>query len=347
MPISTSANGTSSAKPQSSTKSFFDVQTSSSAPTRPNNDDEFEVDADGIRRRINSFFSKEQEEEFEKIFIREQQLGTKFSRKELREVARSMSIPAGGEQRLFRWFENRRAWIKARNSKRGVPNADPVSENRTVKRRRSPMGFKPPTVVDLSTPPLPSSYTISQAANTTSLSFQNVATGTHIITPASASAACQDLTAIPFSALITVGMLIDLGDYLSLKADLSNLPSIDYDAFPEDLDLSGKALLLHCGVHAASSPFLTEAAAQVLTQKGVSIVAIDWASLDRVPSSPSKHTLLQNNIPVIEKLCHVGSLLAKLSELPTHQQSFIFHAVPLALPGLGIAPLRAYAVIPP
>jgi arylformamidase len=85
-------------------------------------------------------------------------------------------------------------------------------------------------------------------------------------------------------------------------------------------------------------PFLTEAAAIDLRDRGAVLVGIDSLNIDDTATGarPVHTTLLGAGIPIIEHLCH-------LDQLPT--AGFTFTAVPVKVKGMGTFPVRAFATV--
>ena len=114
-----------------------------------------------------------------------------------------------------------------------------------------------------------------------------------------------------------------------------------------DLELKGKALLLHTGwdqhwrtatYSDGNHPFLTADAAQHLAEAGVALVGIDSYNIDDTAdlSRPAHSILLQHGIPIVEHLCG-------LRELP--DAGFKFFAVPVKVKGFGTFPVRAFGIV--
>jgi arylformamidase len=85
-------------------------------------------------------------------------------------------------------------------------------------------------------------------------------------------------------------------------------------------------------------PFLTEAAAIDLRDRGAVLVGIDSLNIDDTATGarPVHTTLLGAGIPIVEHLCH-------LDQLPT--AGFTFTAVPVKVKGMGTFPVRAFATV--
>ena len=114
------------------------------------------------------------------------------------------------------------------------------------------------------------------------------------------------------------------------------------------LDVAGRAVLLHTGGDAAwghadyatEAPYLTEAGARWLAERGARLVGIDSVNIDDIQGGrrrPAHSILLRAGIPVVEHL-------TGLSQLPP--TGFRFTAAPIPLAGFGTFPTRAYATIP-
>jgi kynurenine formamidase len=114
----------------------------------------------------------------------------------------------------------------------------------------------------------------------------------------------------------------------------------------EDLDVRGKAVLIHTGWdehwrtdrYGKDHPFLTPAAADLLVAGGAALVGIDSVNIDdtRVRTRPVHTRLLGAEIPICEHM-------AALGQLP--DDGFRFFAVPPKVRGMGSFPVRAYAVL--
>jgi arylformamidase len=86
-------------------------------------------------------------------------------------------------------------------------------------------------------------------------------------------------------------------------------------------------------------PYLTEAGAQALVEKGAALVGIDSVNIDDTQTGhrPAHSVLLDAGVPVVEHLTH-------LEDLP-HTGAH-FSAVPPAVRGLATFPVRAFATVP-
>jgi len=117
----------------------------------------------------------------------------------------------------------------------------------------------------------------------------------------------------------------------------------------EDIELEGKAVLVHTGwdVHwrteryLSNNPFLTRDAAEYLVSQGAVLVGIDSLNIDDIgdPNRPVHSTLLGADIPIVEHMRNLAGL--------PHRQ-FRFYAVPAKVAGFGTWPVRAFGqVLPP
>jgi arylformamidase len=115
----------------------------------------------------------------------------------------------------------------------------------------------------------------------------------------------------------------------------------------EGLDVAGKAVLLHTGwdrhwrtdAYFENHPFVTEAAATFLAERGAALVGIDSHNIDdtRGRARPAHSILLGHDIPICEHMTGLGQLPATGAH---------FHAVPPKMAGFGTFPVRAFALLP-
>ena len=163
-------------------------------------------------------------------------------------------------------------------------------------------------------------------------------TGTYVDSPFHRFADGCDLAGLRLESLADLdGVVIRRPFAAGLATDAADLDGID---------VRGKAVLIHTGwdvhwrtdVYQESGPYLTEAAALWLVQKGAALVGIDSHNMDDTSRrTRSVHTMLLGaGIPICE---HMTSL----DRLP--DRGFRFSAVPPRVKGMGTFPVRAYAVI--
>jgi len=165
-------------------------------------------------------------------------------------------------------------------------------------------------------------------------------TGTYLDSPFHRYAEGLDLAALPLESCV------ELSAVLARTAG-SGFRAVDVGALAA-LDVAGRAVLLHTGGDAAwghagyatEAPYLTEAGARWLAERGARLVGIDSVSIDDIQGGgrrPAHSILLRAVIPVVEHLTGLGQLP------PT---GFRFTAAPIPLAGFGSFPTRAYATIP-
>jgi kynurenine formamidase len=121
--------------------------------------------------------------------------------------------------------------------------------------------------------------------------------------------------------------------------------AIGQEAF-DGLDVEGRAVLFHTGwdrhwrteAYFEGHPYLTEAAAVALVERGAVFVGIDSLNIDDTADlrRPVHTTLLGNNIPIGEHLCGLAALPAGGAR---------FFAVPVKVKAFGTFPVRAFAKV--
>jgi arylformamidase len=121
--------------------------------------------------------------------------------------------------------------------------------------------------------------------------------------------------------------------------------AIDRDAF-EGLDVKGRAVLVHTGwdrhwttdAYFDGHPYLTEAAAEALAQRGAALVGIDSLNIDDTADGwrPVHTTLLGADIPIAEHLCNLAAVPDRGAR---------FFAVPVKVRAFGAFPVRAFAKV--
>jgi arylformamidase len=163
-------------------------------------------------------------------------------------------------------------------------------------------------------------------------------TGTYLDSPFHRYPDGADLSALSLSRLADL-------DAVVIRWDTASGRAVGAEAFA-DLDIQGKAVLIHTGWDAhwrtdryfEGHPFLTADAAELLRERGAVLVGIDSLNIDDTddPGRPVHSTLLGAAIPVVE---HLRGLV----ELP--DSGFRFFAVPVKFRGLGSFPVRAFGVI--
>jgi kynurenine formamidase len=158
-------------------------------------------------------------------------------------------------------------------------------------------------------------------------------TGTYLDAPFHRYADGADLAGLALEQLAALpGLLVRAGTR-----------AVDTDAF-EGLDVAGKAVLVHTGwdrhwrtdLYAHGHPYLTEAAARLLAERGAVLVGIDSYNIDDTGrrTRPVHTTLLGADIPICEHMTNLAAL---------PDAGFSFTAVPPKIAGMGTFPVRAFA----
>ena len=164
-------------------------------------------------------------------------------------------------------------------------------------------------------------------------------TGTYLDSPFHRYADGADLADLRLDQLAQL-------DALVVTPKLAGGMAIGPDNFG-GLDVAGKAILLNTGwdrhwrtdAYFENHPFLTEAAAAFLAERGAALVGIDSHNIDdtRGRSRPAHSILLGHNIPICEHM-------TGLDQLPA--TGALFYAVPPKVAGFGTFPVRAFALLP-
>ena len=162
-------------------------------------------------------------------------------------------------------------------------------------------------------------------------------TGTYVDAPFHRYAEGKDLSELPLESLVDLDGIV-----FRAKPDRC---AIGPELFGGSA-VKGKAVLVHTGWsrhwrtdrYFESHPYLTEAAALWLKEKGAAFVGIDSLNIDGTETGerPVHTVLLGADIPICEHLCN-------LEKLP--DSGFRFHAAPVKVKGFGTFPVRAYAVL--
>lgn len=158
-------------------------------------------------------------------------------------------------------------------------------------------------------------------------------TGTYLDAPFHRYAGGDDLAALALDRLAGLEGLTVRSDDLA----------VDADAF-EELDVAGKAVLVHTGwdrhwrtpAYLENHPFLTAAAARLLAERSAKLVGIDSHNIDdtRTRSRPVHTVLLGAGVLICEHMTNLGALPAS---------GFRFTTVPPKIAGMGTFPVRAFA----
>ncbi len=158
-------------------------------------------------------------------------------------------------------------------------------------------------------------------------------TGTYLDTPFHRYEEGDDLAAVALDRLAGL-------DGLCVRAEAMEAG----EALFEGLDVAGKAVLVHTGwdrhwrtdAYFADHPFLSEAAARLLAERGAALVGIDSYNIDdtRTRRRPVHTILLGAGILICEHMTGLDALPAS---------GFRFTAAPPRIAGMGTFPVRAFA----
>ncbi|HEU0098773.1 MAG TPA: cyclase family protein [Allosphingosinicella sp.] len=158
-------------------------------------------------------------------------------------------------------------------------------------------------------------------------------TGTYLDTPFHRYADGDDLAAVALERLAGL-------DGLCVRAPATEAGAELFDG----LDVAGKAVLVHTGwdrhwrteAYQSGHPFLAEAAARLLAERGAALVGIDSYNIDDTRT---------RRRPVHTILLGAGTLICEhmrgLEALPLG--GFRFTAAPPGVAGMGTFPVRAFA----
>lgn len=162
-------------------------------------------------------------------------------------------------------------------------------------------------------------------------------TGTYLDSPFHRYAGGKDLAGLNLEQLAELEGVV-------VRQPFEHGLAVDAGAFA-GLDVEGKAVLIHTGwdsfwrtePYFENHPFLTEAAARLLVERGATLVGIDSYNIDdtRTRSRPIHTTLLGADIPIVEHMTNLAAL---------PDTGFRFCAVPPKIKGFGTFPVRAYAL---
>ena len=158
-------------------------------------------------------------------------------------------------------------------------------------------------------------------------------TGTYLDTPFHRYADGDDLAAVGLERLAGLDGLCVRSEGIEAGTGLF-----------EGLDVAGKAVLVHTGwdrhwrtdAYHSDHPFLAEAAARLLAERGAALVGIDSYNIDdtRTRCRPVHTILLGAGTLVVEHMTGLGALPGS---------GFRFTAAPPKVAGMGTFPVRAFA----
>ena len=162
-------------------------------------------------------------------------------------------------------------------------------------------------------------------------------TGTYVDSPFHRFADGRDLSELALE------QLADL-DAVVVRASDSGR-TIGREVF-DGVDVKGRAVLVHTGwdrhwtteAYFEGHPYLTEAAAATLVERGAVFVGIDSLNIDDTADlrRPVHTALLAANIPIGEHLCGLAAVPDRGSR---------FFAVPVKVKAFGTFPVRAFAKV--
>jgi arylformamidase len=161
-------------------------------------------------------------------------------------------------------------------------------------------------------------------------------TGTYLDTPFHRFADGYDLTGLALSSCADLALVV---------VDAPG-PGIGPDDVPTEV--AGTAVLFRTGWDrhwgtaeyiGAGHPYVDEAAARLLVERGATLVGIDSLNIDATTSGerPVHTLLLAAGIPIVEHLTNLAAL---------PRTGARFTAVPVKVAGLGTFPVRAFASVP-
>ncbi|MEV6637691.1 cyclase family protein [Actinoplanes sp. NPDC051470] len=166
-------------------------------------------------------------------------------------------------------------------------------------------------------------------------------TGTYLDTPFHRYADGTDLAGLPLSAFADLDTVV-IRDPAARGVDVADLAG---------RDVAGRAVLLHTGgdrgwrtpAYAEDAPFLTEAGASWLAERGAALVGIDAVNIDDISPAaegrrPAHTILLAAGIPIVEHLTNLAALPPAGAR---------FTAAPPRVAGFGTFPVRAFAILGP
>jgi arylformamidase len=162
----------------------------------------------------------------------------------------------------------------------------------------------------------------------------NGSMGTYLDSPYHRWKERRDVGALALEDVILEGVRIDARQAMEREP---------WDVVPKELDVRGKAVLFNFGwdqfwerPQYEAYPFLGKPVVEWLIASGAKLVGVDTYNIDdtRDPERPTHSRLLENDILIVENLCHLEQLRGK---------AFRFFAVPLKARGAAAIPVRAFA----
>lgn len=171
----------------------------------------------------------------------------------------------------------------------------------------------------------------------TEVRFQT-SVGTYVDAPAHRFEGRRDVADLALDELVAPGVVVDVRG----REPGESVPA---SVLPDDVDLSGKAVLFDFGWDAhwgtedyRDYPFVAEAVVDRLAEADVGLVGVDALNVDdhRNPDRPAHTKLLDEDVLVVENLRNLGAL---------HDRQFRFFAVPIPAVGAVAMPVRAFAEV--
>lgn len=160
-------------------------------------------------------------------------------------------------------------------------------------------------------------------------------TGTYLDAPFHRFADGDDLAGLALERIAVLPGLVVRAEATAIDADLL-----------DPLDVAGKAVLIHTGwdchwrteAYQSGHPFLTEAAARLLVERGAALVGIDSHNIDDTTrrARPVHTILLGAGVPICEHMTNLAAL---------PEADFSFTAAPPKIIGMGTFPVRAFALV--
>jgi arylformamidase len=163
-------------------------------------------------------------------------------------------------------------------------------------------------------------------------------TGTYLDTPAHRFPGGVDLADLALESVVDLdGILVDCRSQPA--------KGIGTEAF-DSVEVEGRAVLVATGwdanwgtvAYLSDNPFLTEAAAIYLVERGPALIGIDSLNIDSLadPRRPAHTAILRAGIPLVEHL-------TGLERLP--RSGWRFFAVSPRIRGMATFPVRAFALL--
>ena len=176
--------------------------------------------------------------------------------------------------------------------------------------------------------------------------------GTHVDAPVHIHPDGEGIDEVPLEECYGPAVWLDLSEAGSRE----RIGPADLEAAIEAADIdvrAGDSVLLHTGwdrhlpddqsTYLGEHPGLSEAGAQWLHGRDVSLVGIDCGNIDAAGATalPAHRVFLRQDVP--DKHTLVAENLRGIDRIPTHR--FTFSATPLPIEGATASPVRALAIV--